>query len=194
MDRAQMKKVGILGGTFDPPHIGHFIIADEVKHRLNLDEIWFIPTNDPPHKKQARMSNQHRIGMLRAATEGFPYFQVNTIEMEREGKSYTIETVKQLQNLYSTIEFYFIIGADMVEYLPHWQDIDELINLVQFVGVKRVGYSVKSDYHVLEVDIPFIEISSSEIKRRITEGLPINFFVPAKVLAYIKEHRLYGCK
>lgn len=189
-----MKKVGILGGTFDPPHIGHFIIADEVKHALSLDEIWFIPTNEPPHKRQAMMSNQHRIGMLEEVTKEFSYFKVNTIEMERIGKSYTIETVKQLKKRFPMIQFYFIIGADMVEYLPHWQEINELIKLIQFVGVKRSGYTLSTDYPILEVNIPLIETSSTEIKQRIIEERPIHFFVPEQVYSYIKEHRLYGFK
>src|SRR5690625_410241 len=101
-----MKRIGILGGTFDPPHSGHFIIADEVKYQLNLDEIWFIPTNEPPHKKNAMMNNHHRLNMLKAVTEKINYFKVNTIEFNRTGKSYTIDTVNTLKEIHPDVNFY----------------------------------------------------------------------------------------
>src|SRR5690625_1490138 len=118
-----MKKIGILGGTFDPPHLGHFIIADEVKYALQLDEVWFIPTNEPPHKHRAMSSNAHRLNMLMGVTKEIPYFKVKTIEYERIGKPYTIVTINELKTDRPGDDFYFIIGADMVEYLPHWHRI-----------------------------------------------------------------------
>lgn len=185
------KKIGLLGGTFDPPHIGHFIIADEVKHDLDLDEIWFIPTNEPPHKRAATTSNQHRFQMLMQVTNDVNYFQVNTIEFDRKGKSYTIDTVNALQTKHPDVDFYFIIGADMVEYLPKWHRIDELIELIQFVGIKRSSSSMKTTYPIHEINTPLIEVSSTEIRRRMKDNLPITFLVPSKILAYIKEHQLY---
>lgn len=186
-----MKRIGILGGTFDPPHIGHFIIADEVKYQLNLDEIWFIPTNEPPHKKNAMMNNHHRLNMLKAVTEKINYFKVNTIEFNRTGKSYTIDTVNTLKEIYPDVNFYFIIGADMVEYLPHWKDIEKLEKKIQFVGVNRSGFKLDTKYSVIEVKVPSIEISSTDVKHRMSKGLPVQFFLPKEVLMYIKEHRLY---
>src|SRR5699024_5904449 len=186
-----MKKIGILGGTFDPPHIGHFIIADEVKHKMGLDEIWFIPTNEPPHKKRAASSNEHRLEMLRRATEQTEYFKVNTIEMERIGRSYTIDTIDELKGKYPDALFYFIIGADMVEYLPNWKRIDELIRKIQFVGVNRPGFAAETDYPVKMVDCPLIDISSTEIRKRVGEHLPVNFLLPKEAVEYIKEQRLY---
>lgn len=187
-----MKRVGILGGTFDPPHIGHFMIADEVRAMLNLDEIWFIPNNEPPHKGKAWTDKLDRLNMLKLVVDDNEFFQVNTIELEREGKSYTIDTVNSLMALYPNIKFYFIIGADMVEYLPNWKQIDELIEKIEFVGVKRRHYELKSKYPVIEVQIPLIDISSSEIRQRIEMGLPFRYLVPKEVYTYIKEHRLYG--
>lgn len=186
-----MKRIGILGGTFDPPHNGHLMIADEVKHACQLDEVWFIPTNEPPHKQQAMSNNEHRIAMLKKALAHTPYFTLNKIEMERSGKSYTIDTIKLLQKRHPNTSFYFIIGADMVEYLPNWYQIDELMTLVQFVGVKRPHYSMQTDYSILEVEVPELDISSGDIKQRIKNDEPFKFFVPLNVYHYIKDECLY---
>jgi len=186
-----MKKIGILGGTFDPPHIGHLMVANEVKHTLQLDEIWFMPTNKPPHKSEAIQSNTHRLIMLEHAIKDTSYFKVNDIEMKRSGKSYTIETIQMLQEQYKDDKFYFIIGADMVEYLPKWYRIDELIELVQFVGVKRQNYELKTDYPIIEVPVPTMEISSADIRSRIQKRKPFKYFLTTAVYHYIKEEKLY---
>ena len=186
-----MKKVGILGGTFDPPHMGHLIIADEVKHVLNLDEIWFIPTNVPPHKQQATSSSRHRVAMLELAIAHTPYFKINPIELERDGKSYTIDTIKLLKQRHTDTIFYFIIGADMVEYLPNWYKVEELVSMVEFVGVKRPHYRIETNYAIDEVEVPLIDISSTKIKNRIKEKKAFHFLIPEAVYHYIKEERLY---
>lgn len=186
-----MKSVGILGGTFDPPHIGHFMIADEVKHALQLDEIWFIPTNKPPHKQEAISSNQHRIAMLEKGISNTSYFKLNQIEMERTGKSYTIDTIKLLKSRHPDTSFYFIIGADMVEYLPNWHKINELLDLVEFVGVKRPNYCLQTNYLIKEVEVLAMDISSTNIKARIKNHQPFKYFVPEKVYKYVKENQLY---
>ncbi|SET62022.1 nicotinate-nucleotide adenylyltransferase [Oceanobacillus limi] len=186
-----MKRIGILGGTFDPPHIGHLIIAEEVRMRLELEEIWFIPTYEPPHKKKATTEADMRVGMLEKAIEDNPFFHMNTIEMEREGKSYTLDTMKLLHDRYPNTEFYFIIGGDMVEYLPKWHKIKELLNYVTFVGLKRPGYSFHTAYPVLEVEVPLINISSSEIRERVMKKEPFRYFVPKSVYTFIKGNRLY---
>lgn len=186
-----MKAIGILGGTFDPPHNGHLMIADEVRYACQLDEIWFIPTNEPPHKQQAMSNNDYRIAMLEKALSQTPYFKLNTIEMERSGKSYTIDTIKLLQKRHPNTSFYFIIGADMVEYLPNWYKIDELMKLVQFVGVKRPHYSMQTEYPIMEVEVPALDISSGNIKKRIKNDQPFKFFMPDKVYHYIRNERLY---
>lgn len=186
-----MKKIGILGGTFDPPHLGHLMIANEVKYALHLDEVWFIPTNKPPHKAEAALSNNHRLSMLKHAIHGTSYFKINDIEMKRSGKSYTIDTLKMLYKQYINDEFYFIIGADMVEFLPKWHRMDELIKLVQFVGVKRANYPLKTEYPIIEVTVPTMEISSTDIRKRIQTKAPFKYFLTPWVYHYIKEERLY---
>lgn len=186
------KKIGLLGGTFDPPHIGHLIVAEEVRFQLQLDEVWFLPTNEPPHKGTASSNNKHRERMLSLALEHNENFRVHTIEFERSGKSYTIDTMRVLSERYPHVTFYFIIGADMVEYLPNWKDVDILMELVQFVGVERRGFTLETTYPIKTVSLPLIDISSSEIKERIQNERPVQYFLPNKVLQYIKEHQLYG--
>lgn len=186
-----MSRIGILGGTFDPPHMGHLIVAEEVRIALGLDEVWFMPTNEPPHKKKAMTDGKNRIEMVKKAIDGNPSFKVNVIEMDRVGKSYTFDTMTLLKNQHPNTEFYFIIGADMVEYLPHWNKIDELMKIVKFVGVKRQGFQLISSYPVLEIDIPMIDISSSMIKKRLTENKTVHYLIPESVYTYISEERLY---
>lgn len=187
-----MKKIGILGGTFDPPHMGHLIIASEVLITLNLDEILFIPTKIPPHKQEAATDASHRVNMLSLAINDNEKFRVVTDEIDREGISYSIDTIKGLIDKMPKAEFYFIIGADMVEYLPKWHKIEELIDKVQFVGVKRLNYQLKSSYPIVEVNVPLIEISSTDIKQRIKSNQSVKYHLPKNVLSYIKEQGLYG--
>ncbi|HLQ97791.1 MAG TPA: nicotinate-nucleotide adenylyltransferase [Candidatus Dormibacteraeota bacterium] len=186
-----MKKIGILGGTFDPPHIGHLIIAETVRTSLDLDEIWFMPTNEPPHKNKANSTGLDRLKMVKLATEDNEYFKVNDIEMKRLGKSFTFDTMNILMNEYKNEEFFFIIGADMVEYLPSWSRIDELVQLVKFVGVQREGYELNSPYPFIKVDIPMIDISSTWIRKRLGVHASVKYLIPESVDAYIKENQLY---
>ncbi|WP_249871034.1 nicotinate-nucleotide adenylyltransferase [Oceanobacillus saliphilus] len=186
-----MERIGILGGTFDPPHLGHLLIAEEVRLAMELNEVWFIPTYTPPHKDAAKTKAIDRIKMLQLATESNPFFKVNTIEIERSGKSYTLDTMKYLKKEFPKKDFYFIIGADMVEYLPHWHKVDELLSLVNFVGVKRSGYQVDTEYPVTEVDIPMIDISSSMLRNWLRSKRSVNYIVPDSVISYIEENRLY---
>ncbi|WP_141431444.1 nicotinate-nucleotide adenylyltransferase [Bacillus sp. 03113] len=189
-----MKKVGILGGTFDPPHVGHLIIANEVLHSLSLDEIWFMPNQEPPHKQKTTcITNQNRLDMLDIAISNHPYFKIQTIEMEREGRSYTYDTMKILTERFPKIEFYFIIGADMIEYLPKWYKIQELMELVHFVGVNRPLYNHETkNYSITYVEVPEINISSNNIRDRLKEGQSIRYLVPDSVKSYIEENQLYG--
>ncbi|WP_369413976.1 nicotinate-nucleotide adenylyltransferase [Aquibacillus saliphilus] len=191
---SNMKKVGLLGGTFDPPHYGHLMIAEEVYQALDLNEVWFIPSYEPPHKEKSTTCAEHRISMIQEAIIDNNHFLLNTIEVERLGKSYTIDTVKKLQESYPDIQFYFIIGADMVEYLSKWFKIDELIKIIQFVGVKRNKYQLDTIYPIIEVEIPGMDVSSTMVRERLREGKTIRYLVPPQVLEKIEEHNLYGSK
>lgn len=185
-------KIGILGGTFDPPHLGHLIMANEVLCSLELDEIWFMPNQDPPHKEKARnVSNENRLAMLNLAIAGHPNFKIETIEFERAGRSYTYDSIILLKEKYPTAKFYFIIGGDMVEYLPKWHRIEELVDIVQFVGVNRPSYRVQTPYAIQSVEIPSISISSSLIRKRMKDGKTIRYLVPDSVRKYMEENQLY---
>lgn len=189
------KKVGIVGGTFDPPHIGHLIIADQILHRYQLQEIWFMPNYLPPHKeKTSNTSAYDRLRMLELAIEDHPSFKIETIELERDGKSYTYDTMRLLKKREPNTEFFFIIGADMVEFLPNWYKIEELIKLVRFIGVNRPEYQTKTAYPIDIVTIPDVYISSSMIREKIAKGESVKYLVPNSVLQYIKEKGLYGSK
>ncbi|WAA10351.1 nicotinate-nucleotide adenylyltransferase [Fervidibacillus albus] len=187
-----MKKVGILGGTFDPPHIGHLIIADQVWQQFELDEVRFMPNYLPPHKEKTLTSNTERVEMVKNAIHDHPAFSIETIEMERKGKSYTYDTIRLLKQREPDTEFYFIIGADMVEYLPHWYKIDRLIELIPFIGVNRPGFKRETKYPIHFVDIPYIHISSSMIRNLIADGKSVNYLLPEAIIQYIEEHGLYG--
>lgn len=188
-----MKKVGILGGTFDPPHNGHLLIANEVLSALNLDEVWFMPNQEPPHKTKSEfISNQDRLKMLELAIMGNDQFKIQTIELEREGPSYTVDTMKMIRSQYNDHQFFFIIGADMIEYLPKWYKIDELVKIVQFVGVERPEYSHDTAYPVLYVNVPAMDVSSSMIRDRLKSGKTVHYLLPDSIIEYIEENHLYG--
>lgn len=186
-----MKKIGVLGGTFDPPHLGHLIIAETVRTELRLDEVWFMPTNEPPHKNKANSTGKDRLKMVELAIEDNEHFKMNDIEMKRLGKSFTFDTMSILVNEHPDYGFYFIIGADMVDYLPHWSRIDELVHLVKFVGVQREGFRLESSYPVIKVDIPMIDISSTMIRKQLAAHTSVKYLIPDPVYAYIKENQLY---
>lgn len=187
------RKVGILGGTFDPPHFGHLVIANEVLHQLELDHVKFMPNNVPPHKENVSgTTSSDRLRMLELAVEGNDRFLIEPIELEREGRSYTFETMKMLTERNPEQEYYFIIGADMVEYLPKWHKIDELVGLVRFVGVNRPHFKTKSLYPIIRAEVPMIELSSTMIRDRVKTGRTIKYWLPEPVEDYIKENGLYG--
>ncbi|CAH0347081.1 nicotinate-nucleotide adenylyltransferase [Bacillus sp. CECT 9360] len=187
-----MKKIGILGGTFDPPHIGHLVVANEVLDALQLDQIRFMPNHVPPHKEKTQdVTDEARVEMLSLSIEGNDSFSIEKIEIERKGTSYTYDTIEQIRQKEPDHEFYFIIGADMIEYLPHWHKIDELMKLVRFVGVKRPTYSEVTDYPITMVNIPEMLISSSLIREKIKKGKTVKYLLPEKVIRYIEENDLY---
>jgi nicotinate-nucleotide adenylyltransferase len=188
-----MKKIGILGGTFDPPHHGHLLIANEVLSALELDEIWFMPNQEPPHKQKSKsITNEDRLEMLKLAIEGNHQFRVTTVELERQGTSFTVDTMKILNETYKDFQFFFIIGADMIEYLPKWYKINELVELVQFVGVERPEYSHDTSFPIIYVDVPAMEVSSSIIRERLKNGRTVRYLLPDLVIHYIEEKHLYG--
>jgi len=187
------KRIGLLGGTFNPPHLGHLIMAEQVCTQLGLDRVDFMPDFQPPHidPKQA-IDAKHRVAMVQRAVMGNPNFGVELTEIKRGGKSYSYDTMVELHKRHPENQYYFIIGADMVAYLPKWYRITELTKLVQFVGVKRPGVKVHSSYPILWVDTPEIDVSSTLIRDKIAKHHSIRYLVPDPVCEYIEENKLYG--
>ncbi len=197
-------KIGVLGGTFDPIHQGHLVIAEEVVTRLNLAEILFVPAGQPWLKMDYPISAaEHRVQMVRLAIAGKPGFKLSTMEIERAGPTYTVDTIAQLQvQLGAGTELFFILGWDNLNDLPQWREPSRLVKLCHLVAVPRPGYPLP-DLNSLEavipgltsstiiLDTPEIDISASEIRNRVAQGLSISHLVPKPVDNYIREHRLY---
>lgn len=192
-------KIGILGGTFDPIHIGHLMIADYAKDGAGLDEVWFMPSHTPPHKAGHITDAQHRLSMVKAATASIPDFHVCELELELGGTSYTVDTVKALREKFPEQQFYWIIGGDMIDYLPQFDRIEQLAQNISFIGVQRPGYEQALSQlpatlrqMIQMVEGPLIDLSSSDIRSRIEQGLSVRFLVPEPVYHVIKENGLYG--
>ena len=193
----EVKKVGLFGGAFDPPHIGHLILAAEAKAAANLDEVWFIPSFIPPHleRKHSKVitNAKARIEMVRLAIEEEPGFELSLVEYEREGKSYTYDTVTALQHKHPQHDFYFIIGGDMVNDLPKWYRFEELRASLKFLATSRAGVVTHEipGVDIQYFDMPQLEISSTMIRERHRQGKPWHYFLPKNVKKYIEEIGLY---
>ncbi len=217
------RKIGILGGTFNPVHNGHLAIAEEVRDRLQLDWVFFIPSYMPPHKQEEEIpSALQRLEMIRLAISGKPFFETSDIEIERRGKSYTIDTILELRRLHPEVELYFIIGLDAFLEIQSWHRWQELLTLCRFAVIPRQSYHfldlsrldfLKKDRLVLSeldtgarsqaiiqdaactvhlVDIPLYEVSSTEIRRRVRQGASIKYLLPEPVENYIIKNKIYA--
>ena len=188
--------IGIFGGTFNPIHLGHLIIAGKVRESLNLEKIIFVPAHYPPHKKAPEIGGLHRYRMVKLAISNNFYFVASKIELEREGKSYTIDSVNALKKMYlPEKDFYFILGLDAYLETGSWKEIEKLKKLVTFVVVKRnvipSGTRNLSFKNMSFIDLEPIGISSSEIRSRIKKGKSVHTLLPDKVMNYIQQHHLY---
>lgn len=197
------RKIGIMGGTFDPIHNGHVWTAKSIYEMLDLDQVIFIPAFIPPHKQgQNYVAAEHRYAMTALAIEGYPNFSVSDMEIKRNSVSYTFDTISALKEEYPEAELYFIIGADTVHQLPSWYRINELIRLTTFVAADRPGYHNAIDTvvdklgnisreKIILLDTPDLSISSTEIRSRVKNKESLEELVPLKVEEYIVEHGLY---
>jgi nicotinate-nucleotide adenylyltransferase len=197
-------RIGILGGTFDPPHIGHLVIAEEARQKLGLAKVYFVPAREPPHKRGEPVSPlQDRIAMLRLALKDHPFFAVSLAEAMRPGPSYTVDTMKQLLDEFPpATELYFVMGMDSLAALPTWHEPSKLIDLCTLAVLKRPGYSANMDElekkipglasRVVFIPAPELEISSSDLQSRVRGGLSIAYMVPGCVAEYVAEHHLYA--
>jgi len=188
-----------MGGTFDPLHIGHMLAAEAARDSYELDEVWFMPSHMPPHKHEAGVSGEDRLAMVQEAVKGHECYRTLDWEVNRGGVSYTIDTVRMLQERYPDIDLYFIIGADMVQYLPKWRSIEELAERLTFIGVGRPGTPLNLDVlpeaiagKVMLADMPMVDISSTMLRKRAAEGKSIRYMVPEAVFNYVHRSGLYG--
>jgi nicotinate-nucleotide adenylyltransferase len=195
-------RIGIIGGTFDPPHIGHLVIADQTFTQLGLDKVWFTPVGQPPHKKDRKVSPaQHRVAMTRLAIRDNPHFELNLTDVERPTPHYITGLFELLIQQHPDWEWYLIMGGDSLMELPHWYQPQHLIQMVRFAVAHRPGY--QPDLAQLEqslpglgakvvwVDSPLIDLASSDLQRRARQGLPLRYVVTQEVATYITEHELY---
>jgi nicotinate-nucleotide adenylyltransferase len=197
-------KIGVLGGTFDPIHSGHIMVADQGRLQLGLERVLFVPAGQPWRKTDRNIAPAiHRVEMVRLSIISHPYFEISTIEVDKPGASYSVDTMAALQQkLGSETELYLLMGWDSLGELPLWKEPEKLVELCRIVAFNRPGYS-RPDLKSLEVSIPEIsknvvwldikpiDISSSDIRIRVRKGLPIANLVPQEVARYIEEHQLY---
>lgn len=189
-----------MGGTFDPIHHAHLVMADRAREAENLDEVWFIPTFLPPHKSGDQgASPEERCEMVRLAIEDHPAFRLETIELDRRGVSFTLDTAAALTEREPDCSFFWIIGADMVADLPNWHEIEKVVEYVTFIGMQRPGYPLAVEAlppslreRVRVAEMPALEISSTQIRERCRAGLSIRYLVPEAVRRFIAEKGLYS--
>jgi nicotinate-nucleotide adenylyltransferase len=190
-------RIGVMGGTFDPIHHGHLVAASEVGHFYSLDEVIFVPTGQPWQKKDRQVSAaEDRYLMTVIATASNPRFSVSRVDIDRPGPTYTIDTLRELRSLRGPdAEFFFITGADALEQLMTWQDVDELFKLAHFVGCTRPGHRLSGaglpDGRVSLIEIPALAISSTTCRERVAKGVPIWYLVPDGIVQYISKRALY---
>jgi len=190
-----------MGGTFDPLHIGHMMAAEAARDTYGLQEVWFMPSHIPPHKHEAGVSGEDRLAMVQEAVKNHEAFCTLDWEVVRGGVSYTYETIRRLQEEYPHFDLYFIIGADMVQYLPKWNEIEELVQRLTFIGVGRPGTPLDLDAlpdfiakKVLLADMPLVDISSTMLRERAAAGKSIRYMVPEAVFDYVQRSGLYGIR
>jgi nicotinate-nucleotide adenylyltransferase len=190
------RRIGIMGGTFDPIHHGHLVAASEVATRFQLDEVIFVPTGEPWQKTHRRVSPaEHRYLMTVIATASNPRFWVSRVDIDREGPTYTIDTIRDIRAQRPDAELFFITGADALEQILSWKNAEDAMRMAQFVGVTRPGYELTADHlpedAVTLVDVPAMAISSSDCRDRVRELRPVWYLVPDGVVQYISKHGLY---
>jgi len=184
-------RVGILGGTFNPPHIGHIVLAKEAIRKLCLDKIFFIPTNIPPHKDNDSINSLARLDMVKLIAAQDQKFEVLDIEIKRGGVSFTVDTVKELKNTYPEDEFFLIVGSDLANNFNSWKEFDALRSLANIVVAQRKVTPLKDKDSFTVIDIPQVDISSSKIRELIKKDVSIKDMVEKKVAEYIQIHNLY---
>jgi nicotinate-nucleotide adenylyltransferase len=194
---AEARRIGIMGGTFDPIHHGHLVAASEVADRFRLDEVVFVPTGQPWQKGDVAVSAaEDRYLMTVIATASNPRFHVSRVDIEREGPTYTVDTLRDLRRAYGPgTRLFFITGADALGRILSWKDTDQVFSLAHFIGVTRPGFPLTDDHlpadTVSLVQVPAMAISSTDCRARVAAGAPVWYLVPDGVVQYIAKRCLY---
>ncbi|AET70436.1 nicotinate/nicotinamide nucleotide adenylyltransferase [Desulfosporosinus orientis DSM 765] len=204
LQKREKPRLGIMGGTFDPIHYGHLVAAEMARAKFKLSKVLFIPTGTPPHKHRKDISaGPMRYEMVRRAIEDNEFFEISSLEIEREGPSYTVDTLRILHRTYPEHELYFITGSDALLEIFSWREAEEILRLIQFIGAARPGFDARDFFlkvqeehpdtqekiHYLEV--PALAISSTDIRSRVQCGEPIRYLLPEAVRLYLEEMKLY---
>jgi nicotinate-nucleotide adenylyltransferase len=196
--------VGILGGTFNPPHLAHMVCAGEARSQLSLDRVVLVPTGVPPHKPMEQEPGAaHRLAMCRLAAAGHAdWLEVSSIEVDRDGPSYTVDTLREIHATQPGDELTFIVGGDVAWSLPSWREPEAILELASVAVAERVGArreevrsrlaGMRGAHRIRYIDVPRLDISSSALRRRVREGRPLDFLVADAVADYIEQRRLYG--
>lgn len=188
------RRIGVMGGTFDPIHHGHLVAASEVAARFELDEVVFVPTGQPWQKQEVSPA-EHRYLMTVIATASNPRFTVSRVDLDRGVPTYTVDTLTDLRHTYPDDDLYFITGADALASMMSWKNAGRLFDLAKLIGVTRPGYRL-ADPHlpggdVTLIEVPAMAISSTDCRDRVRRGWPVWYLVPDGVVQYITKHRLY---
>lgn len=205
MEAKETRRIGIMGGTFDPIHYGHLVLAEGVRDSLDLEKILFIPTGDPPHKRDRQVTPARtRLAMVKLAIADNPWFETSDMEVRRPGTSYTVDTLERLRDAYGdACEWYFITGADAIVDILSWKDVERIADLCAFVAAARPGTNkerlrnflddlpgyLQNKVHVIQV--PALQISSTDIRRKVSAQRTVRYLLPAAVETYIHRHGLY---
>ena len=189
--------IGFLGGSFDPVHFGHLIAAQDAYEQYQLDRLIVVPAAQAPLKpSEVKSTSADRLAMLQAAVEWDPRFEISDFELSKGGISYTIDSARHFRSLYPKDRLFWIIGGDQLPRIHLWKDIAELANLVEFIFLERPGHPVRAEPSIPNLrlhrcDGHLVEISSTELRARVRQGLSLDYFVPHKAIVYIKNNNLY---
>lgn len=189
-------RIGIFGGTFDPVHLAHLVLAEQCREQAQLDHVLFVVAARPPHKQEQPLAPfSRRVEMLELALAGYPVFQISQIEKERPGPSYTVDTLRQVRQLHPDASLFLLLGSDCLPDLPHWHEPEQIASLAQLLVVARPGWqlpvAVPDPFRYQVIEAPLLDISSSDLRVRIRERRSVRYLIPRAVECYIETHGLY---
>ncbi|KGP75249.1 nicotinate-nucleotide adenylyltransferase [Desulfosporosinus sp. Tol-M] len=200
----QVKRLGIMGGTFDPIHYGHLVAAEMARAEFSLNKVLFIPSGTPPHKERSDITAAElRFEMVERAIQDNPAFEISALELRRIGPSYTVDTLRVLRRTWPEHELYFITGSDALRQIFSWREVEEILMMTKFIGAARPGFDARdfllqvqkerpeTQERIHYIEVPALAISSTDIRARVKRGQPIRYLLPEPVRLYIQQHGLY---